>query len=121
MESINSAAKKSKIDTGVFSLIGAVKHAVVGLYRNGKYETIHLEGPLEITSCIGNISLKEGAPFAHAHVTLSNEKAEVKGGHVMPGCIIGATGELMLIEAKDLHLKRKLDERTNLFLLSMEK
>lgn len=121
LETINLAAKQSNVNTGVFTLIGTLKRALVGFYREGKYETIRIEGPLEIVSCMGNISLKENQPFAHAHIALSDEKGEVKGGHVMQGCTIGATGELVLIEAADLHLKRKLDEKTSLFLLSMEK
>jgi predicted DNA-binding protein with PD1-like motif len=121
LETINQAAKQSKVSTGMFTLIGTLKKATVGFYRAGKYETIRLDEPLEIVSCTGNISLKEGKPFAHAHIALSDEKGEVKGGHVMAGCIIGATGELVLIEAADLRLRRKLDERTQLSLLSMEK
>ena len=121
LESINLAASQTNIKTGMLALIGTLKHARVGFYREGKYEPIHINGPLEIVSCIGNISLKESKPFAHAHIALSNEKGEAKGGHVMTGCIIGATGELVLIEAKDLHLNRKLDEKTQLSLLSMEK
>jgi len=121
LENINLAANQSNVKTGMLTLIGTLKHATVGFYREGKYETIHIDGPLEIVSCIGNISLKEGKPFAHSHIALSDEKGEVKGGHVMQGCIIGATGELVLIEAKDFHLNRKLDEKTNLSLLSMEK
>jgi len=121
LENINLAANQSNVKTGMFTLIGALKHATVGFYHEGKHETIHINGPLEIVSCIGNISLKEGKPFAHAHVALSDEKGDAKGGHVMPGCIIGPTGELVLIEAKDLHLTRKFDEKTKLILLSMEK
>ena len=121
LETINQAAKRSNINTGVFSLIGTLKRAAVQFYHERKYETIHIEGPLEIVSCTGNISLKENQPFAHAHIALSDEKGNVKGGHLMQGCIIGATGELMLIEASDLRIIRKYDKKTNLFLLSMEK
>jgi predicted DNA-binding protein with PD1-like motif len=121
LETINLAAEQSNVKTGMFTLIGTLKKAVVGFYRAGKYENIHFDKPLEIVSCAGNISLKEGKPFAHAHIALSDEEGEVKGGHVMPGCIIGATGELVLIEAADLRLRRELDEKTQLSLLSMEK
>lgn len=121
LETINLAAKQSNVETGMFTLIGALKKATVGFYRKGKHETINIDEPLEIVSCIGNISLKEGKPFAHAHIALSDEKGEVKGGHVMTGCIVGATGELVLIEAADVRLRRKLDEKTQLSLLSMEK
>lgn len=121
LETINLAATQNGINVGFFSLIGTLKKANVGFYREGRYETIEIVGSLEIASCIGNISLKEGKPFAHAHTVVSNEKGEVMGGHVMPGCVIGVTGELVLVEAADARLHRKLDKKTQLYLWSMEK
>ena len=121
LETINLAATQNGINVGFFSLIGTLKKANVGFYREGNYETIDIDGPLEIASCIGNISLKEGKPFAHAHIVVSNEKGKAMGGHVMPGCVIGVTGELVLVEAADVRLHRKLDKKTQLYLWSMEK
>ncbi|MBI5228807.1 DNA-binding protein [Candidatus Micrarchaeota archaeon] len=121
LETITHAAEKSHITAGFFILVGTLKKANLGFYRKGKYETIKIDGPVEIVSCMGNISLKEDKPFAHAHISVSNEKGEVTGGHVMSGCTIAATGELVLIEAADARLLRKLDKKTQLFLWSMEK
>jgi len=121
LDSITLVAEKSNITAGFFNLIGTLKKASLGFYRLGKYETIKIDGPLEIVSCIGNISLKDNKPFAHAHVSVSNDKGMVFGGHVMSGCTIAATGELVLIEAADTKLVRKLDEKTQLFLWAMRK
>jgi len=121
LQSITLAAERSHVNTGLFILIGTLKKANVGFYRHGKYDTIKIDSPVEIVSCIGNISLRENKPFAHAHLSVSNHKGEVMGGHVMPECIIAATGELVLIEAADAQLCRKFDEKTQLFLWSLEK
>jgi len=121
LDSIALVAEKSNITAGFFNLIGTLKKATLGFYRRGKYETIKVDGPVEIVSCMGNISLKDNKPFAHAHVSVSNDKGMVFGGHVMPGCTIAATGELVLIEAADAKLVRKLYEKTQLFLWSMGK
>jgi len=121
LETITLAAEKSRIATGFFILIGTLKKANLGFYRQRRYETIKIGTPLEIVSCIGNISLKESKPFTHAHISVSNEKGEVMGGHVMPGCTIAAGGELVLIEAADARLHRKFDEKTQLFLWSMRR
>jgi len=120
LETITLTAEKSHITAGFFILIGTLKRANLGFYRQGKYETIKVDGPVEIASCMGNISLKENKPFAHAHISVSNEKGEVMGGHVMPGCTIAATGELVLIEAADARLLRSWDEKTQLFLWLIE-
>jgi len=121
LETINLVAEKSRITAGFFILVGTLKKANLGFYRQGKYETIEIDGTVEIVSCMGNVSLRENKPFAHAHMSVSNEKGRVIGGHVMLGCTIAATGELVLIEAANTRLLRKLDEKTQLFLWSMEK
>lgn len=121
LETITLAAEKSHITAGFFILIGTLKKANLGFYRKGKYKTIKIPSPLEIVSCMGNISVKENKPFIHAHIAVSNEKGEAMGGHLMPGCPIAAAGELVLIEAVNAKLLRKLDEKTQLFSWSMEK
>lgn len=121
LENINLAANRASINVGLFNLIGSLKKAKVGFYREGNYETIDINGPLEIVSCTGNITLKEGKSFAHAHIVVSDEKGKTMGGHLMQGCITGATAELVLIEAADLRLRRKLDKKMQLYLWSIEK
>ena len=118
LEAITQVATKSNIHAGFFILIGTLKLAGLGFFRDGKYEPIRMRQPLEIVSCLGNISMKEGRVFPHAHLAVSDERGKVFGGHAMPGCIIGATGELVLVEALGVELARKLDEKTKLSLLS---
>ena len=118
---ITQIASKSKIHAGFFFLIGTLKSAKLGFYQHGKYLPITMDRELEIVSCLGNISLKEGKAFPHAHLAVSDEKGRVFGGHAMPGCIIGVTAELVLVEAVDLKITRQLDEVTKLSLLSFSK
>jgi hypothetical protein len=119
LEIITQTAKKHKIKAGFFVLIGTLKKAKMGFFHQGRYEPIEMDEPLEIVSCMGNISIKETQPFVHAHIAVSNRKGEVYGGHVLPGCIIAATGELVLFEAVDVELQRELDETTQLYLWSV--
>ena len=121
LESITRQSKKSQVKTGFFLLIGTLKKAKLGFYREGQYQPIEIAGPLEITSCAGNVSIKEGEPFTHAHISVSNDKGEVFGGHVLPGCIVAATAELVLVEAEGVDLERRLDEETKLYLWDLGK
>lgn len=116
LDSITKQAKKSRIRTGFFILVGTLKKAELGFYHEGHYQPITIAGPLEIASCVGNITLKEQEPFAHAHITVSNDKGEAFGGHALPGCIVAATGELVLVEAEGINLERGLDKETKLYL-----
>ncbi len=121
LEAITQTAVKRRIKAGFFILIGTLKKAKMGFFHQGQYHPIEMAEPLEIVSCMGNISIKENEPLIHAHITVSNRKGEVFGGHVMPECIISATGELVLIEALGAELRRKLDEKTQLYLWSVGK
>lgn len=119
-ESIRRRAEQSSIKAGVFILIGTLKYAALGYYKEGEYKTMRLEGPLEIASCTGNIAVDEqGKVMIHAHVVVSNEKGEAFGGHLMKESCVGATAELMIIEATGICLQKVLDEKTKLKLLKL--
>lgn len=119
LETVTKAARKAQVSAGFFFLIGTLKKAKLGFFRDGKYETVEKDQPLEIVSCLGNMSIREDKIFAHAHIAVSDDEGRVFGGHAMPGCVIAATGELVLVEAKGINLIRKLDEKTKLYLWTM--
>ncbi|MCE5222891.1 DNA-binding protein [bacterium] len=107
--------------TGTITGIGAVSYAEIGWFdpECKKYVTNVYQENREITSLIGNLSLKEKEPFFHIHVTLSNRQFEVIGGHLYKA-IISATGELVLrtfrLSGTSTDLKRKPDQETGLYL-----
>lgn len=118
LEAITQTAKKGGVKAGFFLLIGTLKKVKMGFYQEGCYQLVELTEPLEIVSCTGNISRREDKPFVHAHIAVSNRKGEVFGGHVLPDCIIAATGELVIFEALSVNLQRRLDEKSGLYLWS---
>lgn len=121
LEMTTEAATKAGIMAGFFMLIGTLKTAKLGFFHEGKYKVVDIKQPLEIVSCLGNVSIKEGKVFPHAHLVVSDEKGRAYGGHAMQGCLMGVTGELVLIEATGCTLFRKFDKKANLSLLSFSK
>ena len=114
-EAIKKRVEESKVKAGMFNLIGSLKKVVIGYYRRGEYHSIELDGPLEIASCMGNISVTdEGEIIIHAHIVIANDKGETFGGHLLKDSIVGATAELAIIEACEVNLLRSLDEKTRL-------
>ncbi len=74
-----------------------------------------LNGPLELLQMSGNITQTEaGDPYLHAHVTISLGRPEATcfGGHLVEGCIIFSTCELMIAELEDVALMRLMDKHT---------
>jgi predicted DNA-binding protein with PD1-like motif len=79
-----------------------------------------LNKPLEIASCIGNITVDDkGEVLVHAHIVVSDENGQAFGGHLMKGCHVGATAELVIIEGKGVNLQRIFDQKTKLNILKL--
>jgi predicted DNA-binding protein with PD1-like motif len=118
LECLNELVGRNHVSAGSFTALGAAEKATVGYFLgDGEYSNISLQGPLEVLSCVGNVSLKEDLPFVHAHITLSDKNANAYGGHLMPGTIVGATFEVTLHVYDGMKLIRKLDSTTRIFLL----
>ena len=115
LESINSFLLENEIKAGKIEGIGAIQKGKIGFYnqQTKKYQTVIIDKPMEIVSLIGNISLKEGKPFAHCHISLADENGNIKGGHLMEGCIIFAF-EFVITVFEGTALIRGLDEETKL-------
>jgi predicted DNA-binding protein with PD1-like motif len=120
IEAVKRRAEESGIKAGILTLIGTLKNATLGYYKERKYDYIRLNGPLEIASCMGNVAVDEkGETMIHAHIVVSDERGEAFGGHLMKDSHVGATAELMLIEASGVVLQKVFDEKTNLKLLNL--
>ena len=80
------------VRAGSLTGIGALEQGVLGFYDQaaGRYESVTLGGGQEIASLVGNISMKDGVPFVHAHLVLADDQLACRGGHLMPGCTVFA-------------------------------
>ena len=105
------------IRLGRLQAIGATTHAVVAYYdqKARKYNTMEFPGGMEIVSCTGNISIRDGKPFVHAHISLGDREGKIFGGHLMPGTRVFAC-EVFIEEYEGEGLIRAEDGKTGLFL-----
>lgn len=115
IEEITAVCKANGIALGRVEALGAVKKARLGFYDQTKrvYEFHEINKPMEITNLVGNISLKDGQPMVHAHVTLSDEAGAAFGGHLAPGTEVFAC-EFVIQELQGASLVRGYDEVTGL-------
>jgi predicted DNA-binding protein with PD1-like motif len=119
VQTITELASSKGIRAGSFTAIGALKRARLGYYdqKNHEYREIKIDSPHEIASCTGNVSLKDGEPFVHAHVVLADETGDTKAGHLFEGIVFA--GEVHLRQLEGPRLERKYDEVTGLSLWNM--
>jgi len=120
VQSIAEFAGSKGVKAGNFTALGALKRAELGYYdqTNHEYRKIGIDSPHEIASCVGNVSLKDGEPFVHAHVVLADEKGNTRAGHLLEGIVFAA--EVHLTQLEGPKLERKYDEVTGLWLWNME-
>lgn len=113
---ISDLAKREGIETGTLSAIGALSRAELACYDQAAhvYQTIRVEGPVEMVSALGNISLRDGRPFVHAHAVLADGEGRTRGGHLMKGEVFAA--EICLQELVGQPLIREHDPATGLHL-----
>lgn len=90
LEELHTLTQKENITLGHISGIGALRSAAVGIFipKESRYETREFMGELEICHLSGNISLKDGRSFIHAHLVVSDRQGRAWGGHLLPGCRI---------------------------------
>lgn len=111
---ITNLAEENGIETGALSAIGALSRAELGYYDQASHEygKISLEEPVELAFSSGNISLRDGRPFVHAHAVLSDRTGRTWGGHLTAGTVFAV--EVYLQELSGPPLKRVPDSITGL-------
>ena len=96
-ESIESLCVELSIEAAKISAIGAVEDPVLGCYDlpTETYDRRTFDGIWELLSLEGNITLLDGKPFLHAHVTISGHDYKVWGGHLFDSKV-GVVTEMFL-------------------------
>lgn len=117
INSLAGFAKEEDISAASFHGLGGALEAEIGYYHldTKEYEFTQLNEVLEIVSLHGNIALKDGAPFVHAHGVLSDAKLKSYAGHIKE-LVVGGTCELFLQNIDDSWVRTR-DEGTGLSLI----
>jgi hypothetical protein len=99
------------------SVVGAVQHAAFAYYdqEERRYVELASDEHHEIAGFVGNVSLRDGQPFLHAHASFGDRQGGTLTGHLLPGCRVWAA-EVTLREMTGVELERTPDEVTGLSL-----
>jgi predicted DNA-binding protein with PD1-like motif len=117
LEALDAICRDKGVTHATITVIGALSRASLGFYLQDehRYVSHEVDKPVEVLAGLGSVSLKEGQPFVHLHLTLSNATGAALGGHAMPGCrIFAAEAAIQTAEGPEKH--RVFDEATGLFL-----
>jgi uncharacterized protein len=115
-ESLLAICRSEGVGGGfVISGIGMLKDPLLGWYDiPGRcYHEQAFPGCHELLTLSGNISLKDGEPFAHLHATMSHTDYHCFGGHLF-SAEVGLTCELMLAVCDGPRMERRLEDEFGL-------
>ena len=101
--------------------IGALESPEIGYYsiETKSYHHKVFHGYYELTSLLGNITIKDGKYFSHTHVTFSDTNYKVFGGHLFDAKITAA-GEFVMIPGNK-KINREMNPDIGLPLWCLEK
>jgi len=111
--------RAERIGYAALSGLGAVSGVDLAYFNDEtrKYETHEIDEQLEVIGLTGNITIKDGAPFAHVHATFGARDLSVKGGHIME-MTVKPNLEIWLTRGTE-EVVRLPDEDSGLHLMSL--
>jgi predicted DNA-binding protein with PD1-like motif len=107
LNSIESFAVERGIEAGVIlTCVGSTSKTT--LRPAGQPKLKVFDGKFEIVSLTGTFSTES----SHIHMSISDDKCNVFGGHVVEGCEVRTTAEIAIGEIRGLSFERRQDERS---------
>ena len=115
IEEIERFCRESDIKAAWVTVVGAVRRAAFAYYNQTILQYKEMASPRhhEIAGFVGNISLRDGSPFLHAHSSFADINGETLGGHLLKGCLVWVA-EVEIRELTGIELVREHDEVTGL-------
>jgi len=105
LDEIEAVVAEKNIHAGcVLSAVGSLTHATLRLANREYYS--EYDGHFEIVSMTGTVSVHG----SHLHISISDGDGETIGGHLVPGCKIYTTAEMVLGIFEDVVYKREYAE-----------
>lgn len=117
LAAIEEVAKQESVTLGSVTAIGACNYAKLGFYQlsNKEYSELILEEDMELTSLVGNITLKDGQYYGHYHANFGKEDGTVHGGHLV-AAKVSVTCEVF-IHVIEGQVDRQADPETGINLI----
>lgn len=105
--SVISFVEENNIKAGfILTAVGSLKQATIRFANQDNYQIF--KEIFEIVSLVGTLSIHG----VHLHISLCDKNGKTIGGHLVDGCIIYTTAEIIIGTSEDLIFMRNVDETT---------
>ena len=111
LQCLKQMCEQEGIRLAQVSGIGAVDHAVVGVFdlQEKRYHQETTDDFMEMTNLSGSVTEMNGQPYIHLHVTMADQKNILHGGHAIK-LRVGATCE-MFVRVLNGQMAREKNEK----------
>ena len=119
-KTLEAYAESHDIGCAWINGLGALENPEIGYYsmETKSYHQKVFSGYYELTSLLGNMTIKEGKYFSHTHITFSDTNYQVFGGHLFDAKITAA-GEFIMIPGNK-YINREMNQNIGLPLWCLE-
>ena len=115
-ESLRRFINQKNIQAGfILTAVGSLKQATLR-FANQAHAQV-LQEKFEIVSLVGTLSING----IHLHISLADKNGQTIGGHLVEGCIIYTTAEIVIGTSEDFVFLRTVDEQTGYQELDIQK
>ena len=110
-QSLLNVAEKEGLNSGWVNGLGAISNIEIGYWdiEEKIYVKKTFDEDYELLSLIGNVSLVDNKPFIHTHISFSDTKFRVYGGHLFDAKVIAAAEFCIFRSEYQLHRKLNCD------------
>ncbi len=116
LKELNDFVHDQGINLAWFTGLGAVSRAIIRYYDQPTQSWVDIEKNqrLEVAGMVGNVSLLNGEPIVHAHITFADEHGLCLGGHLGPNTLVFNMEILLTTLSASKPVVRKMDAQTGL-------
>jgi predicted DNA-binding protein with PD1-like motif len=106
-QAIEGFVKRRNIRAGfMITAVGSLRQANIRLAD--QTEVTSFAGKFEIVSLVGTL----GQDGVHLHLSIADSTGKTVGGHLVAGCLVYTTAEIVIGDAQGLSFSREPDEQT---------
>ena len=106
------AAVQAQNCHAAFVLSGIGSLSTAGIRLAGAAQPTRLTESMEILTLSGTVAAGGDKTASHMHMAISTATGQVLGGHVVPGCIVLTTAEVLLALLPEWQFTRESDVQT---------
>jgi hypothetical protein len=106
-ESLKSFVQQNNIQSGfILTAVGSLQQATLRFANQNSSKVFKQK--FEIVSLVGTLSTHG----IHLHISVSDQNGKTIGGHLLEGCLIYTTAEIVIGTSEDFIFMRTRDEKT---------